>query len=208
MTCLIIFPNIFMAFQWSNMDQHLSMKHIIEKETGQQIIHHPVRCICDDTNSSQQRAMGVRNKVLYTKTLSPDCTKPLHQVLSTKFFIPPSPVGAVYPRRKKNRSYYSWPLFDNDPEYWLNHRIHSLGNTGWLGGVHSLIAPLATKIIDEKAYGGINVRQEVQRERKSSDCAYQSYFYIFLIVFIVFFSFSSYFRLLISYARILRMSAQ
>lgn len=45
--------------------------------------------------------------------------------------------------------------------YWRDPRIHNLGNTGVGGGVHAAIAPLATWMIDEFAYGGVNVRRRV-----------------------------------------------
>ena len=45
--------------------------------------------------------------------------------------------------------------------YWRNNKIHNLGNTGPLGNLHAATAPLMTKFIDKKAYGGRNVREEV-----------------------------------------------
>ncbi len=46
-------------------------------------------------------------------------------------------------------------------DYWSRPDIHTLGNTGFGGAVHAAIAPLATKIIDVKAYGGSDVRKLV-----------------------------------------------
>ena len=40
-------------------------------------------------------------------------------------------------------------------------RIHNFGNTGPLGQVHALIAPMATKIIDMVAYDGRDIRAEL-----------------------------------------------
>jgi SAM-dependent methyltransferase len=45
--------------------------------------------------------------------------------------------------------------------YWRDPRIHNLGNTGLGGVVHAAIAPLATKIIDHAAYGGVDVRRRL-----------------------------------------------
>ena len=39
-------------------------------------------------------------------------------------------------------------------DYWDRPDIHTFGNVGLGGGFHAAMAPLATKIIDEKAYGG------------------------------------------------------
>ncbi len=55
-----------------------------------------------------------------------------------------------------------WRLGDNDnKKYWFNEEIHTLGNTGILGGLHAAMAPLSTKMIDLLAYNGINVREAV-----------------------------------------------
>lgn len=46
---------------------------------------------------------------------------------------------------------------------WRDPRIHNLGNVGVRGGLHAALAPLSTRIIDEMAYGGRNLRTEVLR---------------------------------------------
>jgi len=46
-------------------------------------------------------------------------------------------------------------------EYWFDKRIHTFGNVGLGGAIHAAMAPIATKIIDIKAYDGIDVRSEV-----------------------------------------------
>lgn len=51
---------------------------------------------------------------------------------------------------------------DNPSEYWFHNKIHTLGNTGAWGGIHALLAPLVTRMIDDAAYDGINVRQMVR----------------------------------------------
>ena len=45
--------------------------------------------------------------------------------------------------------------------YWNNRNIHNLGNTGPLGNLHAMTAPIMTKFIDRAAYGGKNIREEV-----------------------------------------------
>ena len=46
--------------------------------------------------------------------------------------------------------------------YWFDPRIHNFGNVGVGGRFHSLVAPVASKIIDQTAYGGLDVRQHMQ----------------------------------------------
>ena len=50
---------------------------------------------------------------------------------------------------------------DFEDEYWFNTKIHTLGNTGFCGGLHAALAPLATKMIDVFAYNGTDVRSVV-----------------------------------------------
>ena len=47
------------------------------------------------------------------------------------------------------------------PPYYYNKDIHNMGNIGVKGNIHAVLAPLFTKIIDYKAYGGVNVREEI-----------------------------------------------
>jgi hypothetical protein len=51
---------------------------------------------------------------------------------------------------------------DLDEEYWFNSKIHSLGNTGFKGALHAALALVATSLIDNLAYDGVNVRQLVR----------------------------------------------
>lgn len=46
-------------------------------------------------------------------------------------------------------------------EYWSDQRIHTLGNTGFLGAFHAAVATLSTKVIDDLAYRGMDVRGKV-----------------------------------------------
>jgi len=47
------------------------------------------------------------------------------------------------------------------PKYYYDPRIHNFGNIGFGGHVHSLVAPYATKLIDDKCYNSINIRQAI-----------------------------------------------
>jgi hypothetical protein len=56
---------------------------------------------------------------------------------------------------------------DYSEEYWFDHRIHTLGNSGFFGALHAAVAPFSTMIIDAVAYGGEDVRKKVRRLRSS-----------------------------------------
>jgi len=66
---------------------------------------------------------------------------------------------SVPPRRhavKRKR----WGIDQDDTaEYWFNNKIHTFGNTGFWGGLHAFVAPVATKIIDTIAYDGKSARE-------------------------------------------------
>ncbi len=47
------------------------------------------------------------------------------------------------------------------PKYYYDPRIHNMGNIGLGGQLHSLLAPYATKLIDDKCYNSINIRQAI-----------------------------------------------
>lgn len=49
-------------------------------------------------------------------------------------------------------------------DYWSRPDIHTFGNTGPGGAFHAAMAPLATKIIDWKAYDGEDVRRSIAHE--------------------------------------------
>jgi ubiquinone/menaquinone biosynthesis C-methylase UbiE len=64
---------------------------------------------------------------------------------------------------KAHRS--KWGVDNEHPgEYWFDDRIHVLGNRGFLGAFHAAIAPLSTKLIDDAAYGGVDVRTMLSEE--------------------------------------------
>ena len=51
------------------------------------------------------------------------------------------------------------------PESYAFHpKIHMLGNHGFMGKIHAEIAPIATKLIDDKAYNGIDIRKQLIEE--------------------------------------------
>jgi len=47
------------------------------------------------------------------------------------------------------------------PKYYYDRRIHNFGNIGLGGHIHSLLAPYATKLIDDKCYNSVNIRQSI-----------------------------------------------
>lgn len=49
----------------------------------------------------------------------------------------------------------------NSNYYYMDPRIHSLGNHGLGGKVHSILAPVFTKLIDKVAYKGVDIRKQV-----------------------------------------------
>ncbi len=46
-------------------------------------------------------------------------------------------------------------------KYYYDRRIHNFGNIGLGGKIHSLLAPYATKLIDDKCYNSVNIRQAI-----------------------------------------------
>jgi ubiquinone/menaquinone biosynthesis C-methylase UbiE len=46
-------------------------------------------------------------------------------------------------------------------KYYYDSRIHNFGNIGLGGKIHSLLAPYATKLIDDKCYKSVNIRQVI-----------------------------------------------
>ena len=46
-------------------------------------------------------------------------------------------------------------------KYYYDKRIHNFGNIGLGGHIHSLLAPYATKLIDDKCYNSVNIRQSI-----------------------------------------------
>jgi ubiquinone/menaquinone biosynthesis C-methylase UbiE len=46
-------------------------------------------------------------------------------------------------------------------KYYYDSRIHNFGNVGLGGQLHSLLAPYATTMIDNKCYNSVNIRQYI-----------------------------------------------
>lgn len=46
-------------------------------------------------------------------------------------------------------------------KYYYDSRIHNFGNVGLGGQIHSLLAPFATTMIDNKCYNSVNIRQVI-----------------------------------------------
>jgi SAM-dependent methyltransferase len=53
------------------------------------------------------------------------------------------------------------PRAEGATPYWRDPRIHNFGNTGLRGWVHCMVAPIATRIIDEVPYQGVDARARV-----------------------------------------------
>lgn len=55
--------------------------------------------------------------------------------------------------------------FDGEPtEYWFHNKIHTFGNTNVFGGFHAACGPIATRLIDDLAYEGVNVRSVIAND--------------------------------------------
>ena len=61
-------------------------------------------------------------------------------------------------------------IFSINHPYWYNPSIHNLGNTGILGNLHAAATPLFTKLIDKKAYSGVDIRKQIYDEIHGSVC--------------------------------------
>lgn len=61
-------------------------------------------------------------------------------------------------------------IFSLNHPYWYNPSIHNLGNTGMLGNLHAAVTPLFTKLIDKKAYSGVDIRKQIYEEIHGSVC--------------------------------------
>ena len=57
----------------------------------------------------------------------------------------------------------NWPK----TKYWDDPRIHAFGNSGWSGRIHAMLAPSITKLIDNRAYGGIDIRKDINKQLQS-----------------------------------------
>lgn len=57
----------------------------------------------------------------------------------------------------------------NFKHYYMDPRIHSMGNHGPIGKLHADIAPIFTKMIDKFAYNGRDIRKEIINSYNSND---------------------------------------
>jgi len=74
-------------------------------------------------------------------------------------------VSADALRQRKALTRSKWGVDNShEAEYWFDNRIHTLGNAGFMGALHAAIAPLSTKLIDQIAYGGVDIRKQVAKE--------------------------------------------
>ena len=71
---------------------------------------------------------------------------------------------------------------DHANEYWLDQRIHTLGNVGWRGALHAAMAPLSTKIIDVAAYQGMDIRKEVSALYCALQCCIRVTMWMYLLL--------------------------
>ena len=56
------------------------------------------------------------------------------------------------------------------PSYYNDPRIHNLGNVGLGGHFHACLAPIATNIITQRAYGGFEPREWLHNELPEGRC--------------------------------------
>jgi len=93
---------------------------------------------------------------------------------STKMSHPTAKPRTTPVKTKEKESRYAssrkkWGIDKVHPdEYWYNNKIHTLGNTGFGGALHALLAPLATKLIDNVAYKGVDIQRKVAMELAGS----------------------------------------
>lgn len=50
---------------------------------------------------------------------------------------------------------------EEEEQWWFNSKIHKFGNVGIGGRFHAFVAPFVTKLIDIRAYGGVDIRSEI-----------------------------------------------
>lgn len=59
-------------------------------------------------------------------------------------------------------------IFCFNGPYWYNPKIHTFGNVGVSGAFHAAITPFVTRLIDNKAYSGRDVRKEIHSTLEGS----------------------------------------
>jgi hypothetical protein len=68
--------------------------------------------------------------------------------------------------RSKCGRYVNLEGIDEPVPYWDDPRIHNFGNNAWISAV---AAPIATKIIDIKAYDGVDLRKQILGDISQSE---------------------------------------
>eukprot|EP00978_Attheya_sp_CCMP212_P015267 scaffold39346_cov47-Attheya_sp.AAC.2 len=119
-------------------DTRAVYKKAVEKTLKTQL-DQPAIIITDDDTFSPE--------IIHTKPGEP-VTLPLSKTINLNV----CPARNARPRKRFG--------IDQEPaEYWFNNKVHTFGNTGFFGGLHAAVAPLATGLIDRLAYKGFNVRE-------------------------------------------------
>jgi len=67
----------------------------------------------------------------------------------------------LHEHQREREARESCPRHASTVPYWRDPRIHNFGNCGLRGWVHSVVAPIATQIIDEVPYKGVDARARV-----------------------------------------------
>lgn len=120
-----------------------------EKKKQQQ--QNPSQSIHSFTTTTLSDQLRFQNE-FKNKTNNPKPVTALPLFKSGFKYIPPHRNGVA----RKRFGYDELPT-----EYWFHNKIHTFGNTGLGGWIHAAVAPLATKLIDNSAYNGEDVRTRV-----------------------------------------------
>ena len=107
----------------------------------------------------------------------PKPTKDQNDVPAFEDIVDVKMPDSVLAKNIHSAKYKRWGIDnENNLEYWNDCRIHTLGNVGFWGGVHAILAPLSTRMIDMVAYNGTDVRYLVSKSEIAAfnfDQAYQ-----------------------------------
>jgi hypothetical protein len=120
----------------------------------------------DDSNNL--KPFKLSSELLKPKTASKTDPIPIMDLINndeTKPTATPTTTNMMMSQDRRASARKKWGVDKDHPnEYWLDKRIHTLGNVGFGGAFHAALAPLSTKLIDLAAYDGINIRAEVSKE--------------------------------------------
>lgn len=67
----------------------------------------------------------------------------------------------VHEHQREHQVKQMCPRAEKATPYWRDPRIHNFGNCGLRGWVHSVVAPIATRIIDDVPYQGVDARARI-----------------------------------------------